>query len=206
RSRRAVGDDGQEQHTIRTVPRYGFRWLAEVAVETVVDEPAAPSAAPEPSARPREPALPQAAATTATTAPAAAEAGEDNAPPSTDPSRSPRASGRRRWIAAIAIALALALAVLAWSQRDRDTAPAPTPVADATPADAPRALMVLPTQVDDPGDASWARLGLMDFIGDRLHRSGLPVLPSETTLGVMHRQDGDDPRRLRRAARAKWVV
>src|SRR3546814_13796849 len=25
RSRRAVGDDGQEQHTIRTVPRYGFR-------------------------------------------------------------------------------------------------------------------------------------------------------------------------------------
>ncbi|GAA3924873.1 winged helix-turn-helix domain-containing protein [Luteimonas lutimaris] len=205
RSRRAVGDDGQEQHTIRTVPRYGFRWLAEVAVETMVDEPAAPSTAPEPPARPREPAPPQAAAfATTTTTPAIEEAVADAAPPSTDPSRSPRPPGRRGWPAAAAIVLVVAVAALAWSQRVRDTAPAP--VANATPADAPRALMVLPTRVDDPGDASWARLGLMDFIGDRLHRSGLPVLPSETTLGVLHRQDGDDPRRLRRAARAKWVV
>src|SRR5690606_20077974 len=91
-----------------------------------------------------------------------------------------------------------------WSQRDRDNAA--MPAVEATTPNAPRALMVLPAQVDDPGDASWARLGLMDFIGDRLHRSGLPVLPSETTLGVLHRQDGDDPRRLREAARAGWVV
>ena len=28
RARRCVDDDGQAQHTIRTVPRYGFRWVA----------------------------------------------------------------------------------------------------------------------------------------------------------------------------------
>src|SRR3546814_13221912 len=46
----------------------------------------------------------------------------------------------------------------------------------------------------------------MDFIGDRLQRSGLPVLPSENTPGVLHRQPGDDPQRLRRATRAQWIV
>jgi len=30
RARRAVGDDGQEQRVIRTVPSFGFRWVAEV--------------------------------------------------------------------------------------------------------------------------------------------------------------------------------
>ncbi|HEY0179900.1 MAG TPA: winged helix-turn-helix domain-containing protein [Dokdonella sp.] len=29
RARRAVGDDGQVQHVIRTVSRYGYRWIAE---------------------------------------------------------------------------------------------------------------------------------------------------------------------------------
>src|SRR3546814_227852 len=33
RSRRAIGDDGQEQRAIRTVPRFGFRWVADTAVE-----------------------------------------------------------------------------------------------------------------------------------------------------------------------------
>ena len=30
RARRAIGDDGQEQRAIRTVPRFGFRWTAEI--------------------------------------------------------------------------------------------------------------------------------------------------------------------------------
>ena len=32
RARRAVGDDGQEQRLIRTIPRYGFRWMAQTQV------------------------------------------------------------------------------------------------------------------------------------------------------------------------------
>ena len=34
RARRTIGDDGQEQRFIRTVPRYGFSWVAPVSVET----------------------------------------------------------------------------------------------------------------------------------------------------------------------------
>lgn len=33
RARRAVADDGREQQAIRTIPRFGFRWVAEVSVE-----------------------------------------------------------------------------------------------------------------------------------------------------------------------------
>lgn len=33
RARRTIGDDGQEQRCIRTVPRYGFAWVAPVSVE-----------------------------------------------------------------------------------------------------------------------------------------------------------------------------
>jgi len=208
RSRRAVGDDGQEQHTIRTVPRYGFRWRVEVRVETAADEPAVAPATPARVAQADGQASPRPATTAA---PAAADTGavaarRPVAQRAATASRSARTARKRRWFAAAAIALValVALVALAWWQRDRDSAP--IPAVEATARDAPRALMVLPARVDDPGDASWARLGLMDFIGDRLHRSGLPVLPSETTLGVLHRQDDDDPDRLREAARAKWVV
>ena len=36
RARRALGDDGQAQRVIRTVPSYGFRWAADVVVEVPV--------------------------------------------------------------------------------------------------------------------------------------------------------------------------
>lgn len=32
KARRAVGDSGEEQHSIRTVPRFGYRWVAAVRV------------------------------------------------------------------------------------------------------------------------------------------------------------------------------
>lgn len=39
RARRAVGDDGNDQRCIRTMPKYGYRWMAETHVGVV--EPAA---------------------------------------------------------------------------------------------------------------------------------------------------------------------
>ena len=42
RARRAIGDDGQEQRAIRTVPRFGFRWTAEIeTIEVAVVPPGA---------------------------------------------------------------------------------------------------------------------------------------------------------------------
>jgi len=50
RARRAVGDDGQEQRIIRTVARFGYRWIAETQVVHDVGSVAevAPPAAEEP--------------------------------------------------------------------------------------------------------------------------------------------------------------
>lgn len=48
RLRKVLGDDGNAQRTIRTVPRHGYRWVMEVAEE--VEAPAAPAAAPLPAA------------------------------------------------------------------------------------------------------------------------------------------------------------
>src|SRR3954468_5475345 len=41
RARRAVNDDGQAQNVIRTVSRFGYRWVADVAL--VGDREAAPA-------------------------------------------------------------------------------------------------------------------------------------------------------------------
>ena len=204
RSRRAIGDDGQEQRAIRTVPRFGYRWVAGTQVE-------------------REP--PASAADTATAAtPAGAGPAEASAHPARAPAPEPAAgvapvpveatppTPRRASRTAFAIAallLAALAAAFAWQRR---AAPAPEAAAAAATAAATgqRAIMVLPTRVDGPGDVAWARLGLMDYLADRIRRGGLPALPSDTTLSLL-RDAGDaarapDMQRLRSAARVDWIV
>lgn len=48
RLRKVLGDDGNAQRTIRTVPRHGYRWVMEVAEE--IEAPTAPAATPAPAA------------------------------------------------------------------------------------------------------------------------------------------------------------
>lgn len=159
RARRTIGDDGQEQRAIRTIPRYGFSWVAPVTVEDA-DEPAAPET---PSFR---------AAETPAEAPAVASA-MPAAP-------APRASRRFPPWLLLAVGLAGLLAgSLAWTLA-RISAPG---------AAAGENYMVLPVQAHGPGDIAWARLGLMELIADRLRRAGLPVLSSEATLSSLARQD-----------------
>ncbi|MFC3714606.1 winged helix-turn-helix domain-containing protein [Luteimonas soli] len=193
RSRRAVGDDGQEQHTIRTVPRYGFRWLAPVTAESA---PAAHDDAPAST----DESSPRVDARAGSAAPLAALPAAHP-----QPATRPGMARWRGWTTSVVPVLVAVLALACFLQRP----PAASTVDDAGAAARPaaqRAIMVLPTRVQGSDDASWVRLGLMDFIGDRLQRSGLPVLPSENTLGVLHQQPDDDPRHLRRATRARWII
>jgi DNA-binding winged helix-turn-helix (wHTH) protein/tetratricopeptide (TPR) repeat protein len=52
--RRAVGDSGSDQEIIRTIPRFGYRWVAEVQPAEAVDAaaPAQPARRPVPVRRP----------------------------------------------------------------------------------------------------------------------------------------------------------
>ena len=58
-ARQAIGDDGEAQAVIRTVPKLGFRFVAEVAVEGPAAAAIAPAAdaAPAPVEAPRRPSI-----------------------------------------------------------------------------------------------------------------------------------------------------
>jgi DNA-binding winged helix-turn-helix (wHTH) protein/tetratricopeptide (TPR) repeat protein len=202
RARRAVGDDGHEQRLIRTIPRYGFRWMARTqVVETTAGDEAQDDAA---SVAMPEAAAAEQVAPDATTDPpshvAAVEAGLQDTAAAMPPSGSPGVAGRRwRW-PALALLAACALLGLAAVLLVRRVHPEPAPP--------PPAVMVLPTVVEGPEETAWARLGLMAFVGERLRRVGLPVVPNETTLVLLSRGEtgASGHARLRRAAGVDLIV
>ncbi len=171
KARRAVGDDGNEQHAIRTIPRFGYRWIAALEVEVEV--------APVPGVdTPPVPAL----SATDTDAP---DAPLPPAPTPASPT-TPRAATPRRRSRALAAALLAAMLVLAlgiW-RLGHPPQPAPTPAAGAS---APGALLaVLPVETAVPAEEwSWLRLGLMDLIATRLRGAGLAVVPSDNVVALV---------------------
>jgi DNA-binding winged helix-turn-helix (wHTH) protein/tetratricopeptide (TPR) repeat protein len=177
RARRAVGDTGNEQHAIRTVPRFGYRWITPT--ETLTGETAPPA---EPVAA-HEPPVPVAA-----TADVAAHA--------------PAARPRRLWpiVAATALIAVAALAIVLW--------PARTPTSSAVAvANVQAAAIVLPVDAEEGAEWAWVRLGVMDFAASRLRAAGRAVLPSETTLVLLARRDGDgDALTLARKTGASLVL
>ncbi|HUD42434.1 MAG TPA: winged helix-turn-helix domain-containing protein [Dokdonella sp.] len=167
KARRAVGDTGNDQNAIRTVPRFGYRWVAEV--QAVAAAPQAAPAAPESSQEyPPHEAEPNAAAP------------GDSAP---SPPRRPW-----RWGVA-AVLLAIAGLALVWTQREHGgpahEAAAPAP---ATPAN--ELVAVLPAQTEADPDGAWLRLGLMDLVASRLRSAGMAVVPSDN---VVHLARSDMP-------------
>lgn len=182
RIRRSLGDTGNEQRSIRTVPRFGYRWA--LALEVVPDGPVAPG---EPAI---EPAAEPTGGTAATRIVGESVVAIDEARPST--SRRPRA------MAVIAFAVFAGVALLAYAAWQRATRVALVPsskpvvpaVADAD-ADAPIAVaaLVLPADVDAPEEWHWLRLGLMDLVANRLRGGALPTAPSESVVSLL-RQHG----------------
>lgn len=195
RARRCVDDDGHLQHAIRTVPRYGFRWVAET--QALPPESLASSM---PVAETRPEGHHDAAATDtgidADTGTAAVPA-QAVFPPA---SRA-RANRRVKWIAAALLLPVLVIAVgWAWHAL---RAPAMPVVAATT-----NATLVLPARIDSGDDVAWARLGLMDFLAERLRQAGLSVPPSESTLALLGNGDAANPDRaqLRRATGAGLLL
>ncbi len=196
KARRVIGDTGGEQDAIRTIPRFGYRWVAPVealpAPEAGAKHVAADSAAAaEPAAR-RDPVDPPALETPAI-APAAGHASGESAarPNATDAARirtgPTGASTRRRWALAVLVASAAALAVIAiaWRQLDH---PRTTSIDRSATAASPHrsdAVAVLPVDVPPTEDAAWVRLGVMDVIAGRLQGAGLAVVPSENVAALV---------------------
>lgn len=159
RVRRVLGDTGNEQHTIRTVPRFGYRWVAPVD-EEAVSGPA--DAAPAPVAPDAEPA----------------PAIEAPAPAVASPAAAPR---RAIWPGFAAVAVVAAITLAAWLWR----APPATQATAAPPPALTTAALVLPAVVEAGEDWAWLRLGLMDLVAARLRRGDLATAASESVVALV---------------------
>jgi DNA-binding winged helix-turn-helix (wHTH) protein/tetratricopeptide (TPR) repeat protein len=205
RLRRAIGDTGGSgSGAVRTVARFGYRWVEETRVGIApAGEADTPGSSRAPAQQANDEVVPPPVTATASMPPVPS--------PATVPGR--RAVSRTTWALAVAAVLALALAAW-WSTPDAPTAPAyddsvPDPaIADAATVPAAATVMVMPATVPDLPDWAWLRLGLMDMVGNRLRMAGLPTLPSENVLAMMAGDPGQSalPMAEDRATRIQPVV
>ena len=160
RVRKALGDTGSTQHTIQTVPRFGYRWVADVH-----EDIAAPAVTP---------------AAHAIVAPARPE-------PATAPVPMPSRVRRSHAVAVLAF-VALMVAVVAWQvagTRGPTAESTRTGSVQGPPAAATSAALVFPAEVNAPEEWTWLRLGLMDLVANRLRRGDLGTAASESVVGLL---------------------
>jgi DNA-binding winged helix-turn-helix (wHTH) protein/tetratricopeptide (TPR) repeat protein len=194
KARRAVGDSGNGQNVIRTVPRFGYRWVADIAVDDGTQ------AAPAPSIEAR------ASIEKARGADAVGET-DPQAAIREMPAAQPESRSRRLAVAATVAALLLFAAAAAWFATHRREAP-PT---DAS-AELASTAAVLPVAVDAGDEWSWLRLGLMDLIAARLRHAGQPVVPSDNVVALVRAGvigatgDADAMRSIRDATGARFLI
>ncbi|HVT32136.1 MAG TPA: transcriptional regulator [Rhodanobacteraceae bacterium] len=182
KARRAVGDTGEEQRAIRTIPRFGYRWVAATEIEPCEADASSTSSAK----------------TAAQTDAASAH------PVAVRPTDAAHGTpSRRRWRAFHYAAAIAAIGIAAWTafaMRAHDAAkPSPAGIAAAA---------VLPADVAADHDWRWLRLGLMDLVADRLRETGLPVVPSENVVSLVRKAgDGETAlRAVRDAIAPRWIV
>jgi len=183
KARRAVGDSGNGQNVIRTIPRFGYRWVADINVESGADAPPVD----------------------------VAPVRNELAPPETPPAPVVSTPKPRRRGATIAMAAAIVVLLAAgdffWRHASLNRAPSQAP-SSLTPSTTATAA-VLPVEVSAGDEWSWLRLGLMDLVAARLRRAGQGVVPSDNVVALARaeRAGADDTfLALRQATGASYVV
>lgn len=191
-ARRAIDDSGQAQHTIRTLPGFGYHWIADTEDRLDRDDDGESSLVAR--TRAAAPSLPDGVSGVDQEVIDEAEASNDafiqTAPPMVaQPPAMPSSVRQHRRLAVVAIAVLLAIALAATTLlRQRVPASSAAPEAGISAS----ALAVLPLEVTGPSDSGWVRLGAMDLIAERLRSAGLTVPPSESVLVAL--RGGAEPR------------
>jgi DNA-binding winged helix-turn-helix (wHTH) protein len=176
RIRRELGDDAKEQRMLRTIPRFGYRWIAPLRTS----DPAGPGAVVVESAQPIPPAE-----------------GVVHAAPAASP-----AAARTR-LAIGALLLAALLVVGVEAIRHYTSTPQTGP---AVHAGLTLATAVLPAQVEPGAEWGWMRLAVMDVVASRLRSSGLPSVPSEDIVALLKAPQANRDGTIREATRANLLV
>jgi DNA-binding winged helix-turn-helix (wHTH) protein len=199
RIRRDLGDDAKEQRLLRTLPRFGYRWIAPLDIEDYTPPVAAASAPPvrTPEAvAPRdamatEPARDSFDADVATMA--GAKAAEE-------PARPPRRAASIV-IGSLAVALLIAAALWALRMNQPDAPRVPSAARGDSLVSA-----VLPAVVEPGDEAAWMHLGMMDAVAARLRSSGLPSVPSEDVVALLKAPEANRSGTLREALAANLLI
>ncbi|WP_300617132.1 transcriptional regulator, partial [Dokdonella sp.] len=208
--RRVLGDSGSDQEVIRTVPRFGYRWVAEVDTDA---GPAGVAVTVENEAGDARSEAEETALAEGGMAVAAEPADREPRFPAPVPAHADGlASGRRRipallWGASLAAMVAVVVGgYLGW----RGRAAGPGAVAVAPPAAGRTSYAVLPVTLDGEADSEWAwlRLGLMDLISARLREGGLAVVPASNIVALIDKKaEGPlDPAAVQAATGARVLV
>jgi DNA-binding winged helix-turn-helix (wHTH) protein/tetratricopeptide (TPR) repeat protein len=173
KARRAVGDTGGGQNAIRTIPRFGYRWVAEIGVEERAESTRSVAAA----------------AREADETPAAAAEREPVESPVASAATSLRRRARARNATIVGVALLFAVLTLVLVRRH---APPPAAPSDTSLRESGEAIAVLPVVVEGGAQWSWLRLGMMDLVAVRLQRAGLAVVPSDNIVALMRTSGSND--------------
>ncbi|HUD42901.1 MAG TPA: winged helix-turn-helix domain-containing protein [Dokdonella sp.] len=167
RTRKLLDDGGDEQRVIRTIPGFGYHWVAATRiVEPQPDRMPEPAAAIEAAAPPAEPVAPE---------------------PKPTPAR--RHHG---WMLALALSAILIAIVVAAALRHRHEAEPAVPTVAGTPASVPvaqRPALVLPAIVEHAEGQAWLRLGVMALVAERLDGAGRATIPSDNSVALSRGRD-----------------
>lgn len=202
--RRVLSDDGDAQGMIRTVPRFGFRWVAETRERGRDTDAVATRAPPSfPAVEERGDERPEEPVPDTTVRPGGAVAWVEAV--------QPVEAGRRQWrrlpVAATLLVLAGLAALVAFRMLQPGEAARSEPARAAHGASG--VVAVLPAEVDAAtgADWRWLRMGLMDLMAHRLRQGGLFVTPSDNVVAALHDgAEGDAQRHLLEATGARSVL
>ncbi|HEU4662878.1 MAG TPA: winged helix-turn-helix domain-containing protein [Dokdonella sp.] len=153
RARRTLGDTDEARRMIRTVPRFGYAWVAPVEV---MEGGRSPDSAPVSVAD-------------ASASGDAIEAADRTGAVANEPFARPSRLLRLAIVGAFALCTVV---VAGWWWR----APAPPSASHASLA------LLLPVVVEADAKYAWARLGVMDLIADRLRGAGQAMVPSDNVI------------------------
>jgi DNA-binding winged helix-turn-helix (wHTH) protein/tetratricopeptide (TPR) repeat protein len=189
RLRRLLGDTGNEQRVIRTVPRLGYRWVFE---DTIEESAASAAVAPTVASRDDDATPPPATSDIAIHDAASNVASDELAGTSHSAipanggheqsvSRSARAA-RVRVLASAFVAVLTVASIAAIVMRTHRVDQTVTPTTART-------AVVMPATLDAPADAIWMRFGLMDLVASRLRLGGFATMPSEAVVAMTKSRD-----------------
>ena len=161
RLRRELQDDAKDPHTLRTIPRFGYRWVAPLEIVELSD-------ADSESKRTQEIAPPT-----------VSDAQRETAVAQTPPNRL-----RQLVIAIGALAAAAMIGFSIWLFALRGLTSAS--VERAANLEKSPSTAVMPAIVVEGTEWAWMRLGVMDVVAGRLRSSGMPSVPSENVVALLN--------------------